>query len=245
MPTRKRTLLVLAALPLLALATALAAGAPAMPASSATPTVYLPYLARHASPPPTPTPTATASPTPTITSTPIPPFYGVLQLCPPGAMAGYSWPPYAVVAVQVTSPDGSAVDAVTVTTEADGHLPWTTFQQQVEEGDWVTVTLGNAAAGFPVAMVRATADPGTNTIAGTARAYARVSAGIEHPLGTWIHLNTVAGADGRFLLDSSLLVDWIYGDHLWVGQWLNANATVQVSDGSPYVIVLAPTPDAD
>lgn len=195
-----------------------------------------------ATPTETSTPTSTNTLTPTFTPTSTPPFPGVAQIYEVyGGMDGWGWPANAELTVAVALPDGSCGYAFAITTTASGSLPWTSLGD-LEEGDWITLTLNQLQTGFPVLMVRATADPWANTIVGFGRPYARVMANVEHPAGSYTYLESQIGPDGIFSFDFSSKVDWDYGDPLWVGQYLNANGLVLVTQDSPQLQVVRPTP---
>jgi len=127
--------------------------------------------------------------------------------------------------------------------EPDGRLPWTEFTTNpVEEGDWITLTLGSQQAGFPIVLLQATGDSVRNTIEGNARPFAKVAAMVGQA-GEWFWLETNAEADGHFVIDFSSRVDWDVGDYLKVGQYLTGNGLVDVTAGSPHFDILPlPTP---
>jgi hypothetical protein len=157
-------------------------------------------------------------------------------------MDGWGWPANAELTVAVGPPDGSYSYTLYITTTASGNLPWTSFLGDLAEGDWITLALNHQQTAFPVMMVRATADPCANTIVGFGRSCARLMVNVEYPLETYTWLETLAASDGSFLFDFASRVDWDYGDRLWVGQYLNANGLVMVTQDSPELQIVRPTP---
>ena len=130
--------------------------------------VFLPFVAKDAGPIPTLTAMATSTrtslptPTYTITRTPIQPFSGVAQVYEVyNSMDGWGWPQAGELTIEVTRSHGFS-RAFTTTADANGRLPFACFPFDIEEGDWITINLGSLHTGFPVEMVRAVADPGTD-----------------------------------------------------------------------------------
>jgi len=179
-----------------------------------------------------------------VTPTPSPVFSGVANIYEVyNGMDGWGWVPNTELTVEVRAPDGTLKDSLSIVASVSGNLPWTNFRRDMEELDWLTLRVNGQHTEFPLRMVRGTADPKKNTIVGVAQRYVRVTAMVEHPAGTYTYLETVAGPDGHFSFDFSSRVDWDYGDHLWVGQYLNANGLVQVTEDSPQLQVTEPRPE--
>lgn len=191
------------------------------------PAAFLPLVRRFCGPEAAPTPVA--------------PFAGVAQIYEVyNAMDGWGWRGGAEVMVKVTSSQGAAKDSFSIVATSWGNLPWTGFRCDLEEGDWITLILDQRETAFPVRMVRATADAETDTIVGVARCHALVTAMVEHPAGNYTSLETHARPDGSFSFDFSPYVNWEYGDGLWVGQFLNANGVVLVTEDSVELRVTPP-----
>jgi hypothetical protein len=134
----------------------------------------------------------------------------------------------------------------TVTAHADWYVGFDTsfrYYAVINAGDTVTlVPAEGPRIGFPVLIPSATADPETNTIFGTAEPGLRVEAFVERPAGTYHSLETQVSQHGTFFLDFSPLVDWEYGDHLQVRQWVTEYARISIRHDTPELTVLPPGP---
>ena len=175
--------------------------------------------------------------------TPVPPFAGVVQVYPVmNAFDGWGWQPGASVTVILFGEDGQAKETVSITTDQNGGLGWTDLTAQIAKGDTMTVLAHERTVEFPVQPVTwAVADPSTNKIYGLALPYSRIDASIEHPgvaESPW--LETVADGWGHFEFDFTPLLDWEYGDSIWIGHWFGENAVVQVVNDSPELTVVEP-----
>ena len=201
-------------------------------------TLEIPPTRTPLAPPPTVTVASTLAPTASPTAPP--PFSGWLQVqFSHNAVDGWNWPAEAQVSIDVSAPDGMLRQSLMLQTESDGHLPWTEFEVELEEGDWITATLGGVKAGFPILLPRAVGDPAGDRIEGTARPFSRVMALVGHG-DQWFNMDTTAAEDGHFEFDFSSEVDWNYDDYVRVGQSLTAFGSAHVTAPSEHFWRLGP-----
>ncbi len=176
-------------------------------------------------------------------TTPEPEITGVVSIYAESwDLGGWGWPPYERVSVDVYAPAGRLMDTFFADADSQGNLRGLTRRGVPSEYDWITLIASSGGrTTFQVKFPRATADPEANTIVGVAEPNVELEAGVEHPEGTWHGLPTRAAEDGAFSFDFSPLVDWEYGDDLFVGQYVSENARINIGRDSPNMIVLEPS----
>jgi hypothetical protein len=173
---------------------------------------------------------------------PTPGITGVVNVYPRSwSISGWGWSPHETLSVDVYAPGGRLMDTFFAVADENGELDAPSHWPVPREHDWMTLVASSGGrATFQVKFPRATADPDANTIVGVAEPNVELEAGMEHPEGTWHGLATRAAADGSFSFDFSPLVDWEYGDDLWVGQYVCDNARINITRDSPEMTVLEP-----
>lgn len=190
---------------------------------------------------PSPQPSNTVIPS----QTPIPAAFGNLHVWEAyRAIEGFDWLPNTEVTVILTTSDGIQKEAISTKTTSDGQFPRIEFNNIIENGDQIVVTLEDIQLLLPVRLVQVLVDPANNTITGVAEPNVRLTITLDYPSGSYTDLVTISDANGNFEFNLSPVAEWDDNRHFWISHFYDPLISTSITNESPQIKTLSRTYDS-